>query len=475
MDSKITETQQAVLGKRRAAVASAHRGDDASEAPSATRSRIAAPPTAVHIGSTPASPATDALGRERSASATPLPATTTSPVRGRRLVDAPQSPKPGCDAEALRVYVQAMFDNVGGVLATMLIRPDHVVPRERAAAVRRLAEAAIVALLVLTGVLGPLLRLVPVFGPPETVSLGEVGVELEIPSRLLPESGGTHSVTVRGMPAWTTSEASEEFAFAGLDVLGWELAEHGDPLTGEHLARHWGRRIAGEAKVVEPPAPRGPAWTAHALSFHDTEGVARYLLVEQHLLRGRYLNRVGYVVALDTDGVPGRRVGLFEDIVGSARIGEPPDLAEARTEHLRNAASARLRLELAEALHDVGDFEQADAIYALVLEDEGRLVPEAVVGRLAMWRLHPGAFDVDERPWFLPWLQDYPADRGLQEDGILTLATAGHCGVARAAHERFAAARPDAAEVVTTAGAVMKCEVLSQPLRGGSPDPLGPG
>lgn len=358
---------------------------------------------------------------------------------------------------------------LGGVMATMLLRPDHVVPAERAPVVRRLAEAAIGALLVLTFVLGPLLRLGPVFGTPETVSLGGVGIELDIPSRLIPEDR-THDVSVRGMPAWTTSQASDEFVFAGLDELSWELAVHGDPLTGEHLATHWGRRIAGEARVTEAPLPRGPAWTAHALSFHDETGEARYLLVEHHLLRGRYLNRVGYVVALE-EGVPARRAPLFEDVVASARIGEPPSLAEARNEHLRNAASARLRLKLADALHDVGDFEQADALYVLVLDEGGRMVPEAVTGRLAMWRLHPDQFPIEGEAWFAPWLADYPADRSLQKDGVVTLAGAGRCDEARAAHERFAEARPDAAEVVTTAGAVMKCEVL----RGGTSDPPAPG
>lgn len=351
---------------------------------------------------------------------------------------------------------------LGGVLATALIRPAHVVASGRAALVRRLSEVGIAALLVLTGLLGPLLRLLPIFGPPETVSLGEVGVEVDVPSRMLPDDGRTHAVTVRGMPAWTTSDSSEEFAFAGLDDLDWELAIHGDPLTGEHLARHWGRRIAGEARVVESPEPRGPAWTAHALEFTDSDGVARYRLVEQHLLRGRYLNRVGYVVALEEDGSLGRRAGLFADIVASARIGEPPSLADARNEHLRNAASPRLRVELAEALHDVGDFEQADALYALVIDGDGRMQPEAVVGRLEMWRLHPGAFPVSTDVWFLPWLELYPSDRGLQEDGIVTLADAGDCDSARSAHERFASARPDAAELSTTAGAVMKCEVLRE-------------
>ena len=115
---------QAMLGKRRAAVGSVNR-DDESEAPSATRTRTAAPPSAVHIASTPSSPATDALGRERSASATPLLAQNTSPIRGRRIIDAPRSPAPGCDTEALRVYVQGMLNNIEGALAKIIRERDE--------------------------------------------------------------------------------------------------------------------------------------------------------------------------------------------------------------------------------------------------------------------------------------------------------------------------------------------------------------
>jgi len=262
------------------------------------------------------------------------------------------------------------------------------------------------------------------------------------------------------MPAWTTSSNSPEFVFCGLEKLRWELAREGDPLSGKLLAGQWGRSIVGEARVVQAPPPRAPGWTSHALEFVDEQGHARYLLVEHHLMRGRMLNRVGYVVSLDHPV----RQPLFEEIVASVQVGEPPDLAAARDAHLRNGLSERARLDLAFALADIGDFEQADGIFALVVDGDGRLVAEAVLARLDMWATHPEQFLLKGDAWFSGWMLDYPNDRGLQEDGIAVLAANGRCSEARFFHETFAAARPDAAELVHTADAVMGCEA-SAPTR----------
>ncbi|MCP4810165.1 MAG: rhomboid family intramembrane serine protease [Proteobacteria bacterium] len=348
---------------------------------------------------------------------------------------------------------------LGGVVATFGLRPPHVVPRAVSGRQGVVALAVIGGLSVATLLIGPVVSRVPVaaWWPAETIVLEDVGATLEVPARLLPEDGRTHVVSVQGMPAWTTSQASEEFVFCGLDTLRWERALAGDPLTGEDLASHWGRRLQGSAHPVEAPAPRGPGWTSHALEFVDAEGDARYLLVEQHLLRGRYLNRLGYVVALDGED-PGPRAELFDEVVSSIVVGEPPTLAAARDEHLRNDASPRIRVELAAALHDVGDFEQADALYALVIASEGDQTPRAVSERLDMWRLHPGAFPRTETPWFWRWLEDYPSDRSIQQDGVLYLAAVGDCAGARLFHEGLAANRPDAVELVSTAGAVLSCE-----------------
>ena len=351
---------------------------------------------------------------------------------------------------------------LGGVVAAGLCSPAHVVPLARATMARWRIALGALAVAVLPAFFGPLLRTAPglVYGEPTLIMLEEVGASVEVPARLVPVPGPdgplAYERTVRGMPAWTTSPLSPEFMFCGLDLLRWELAKEGDPLSGELLAGQWARSIDGEARVVEAPAPRGAGWTAHALDFVDDEGVPRYRLVEHHLQRGRVLNRVGYVVSLDNPS----RLDVFEQMVASVAVHEPPDLAAARDAHLRNGASERGRLDLAAALYDIGDFEQADGLYALVATGGGRMVPEAVLGRIEMWATHPESFELRGDAWFTDWLLDYPSDRKLQESGIVVLAESGRCEDARFFHEEFGAARPDAAELVRTADAVMRCEAL---------------
>ena len=353
---------------------------------------------------------------------------------------------------------------VGGVLAALAVHPPHMVVPSLAARARRVQELGVAALVLLSLALGPLLRLaMPLtLRPTRTVVLQDVGASLEVPARML---RGTeerpYTFTVRGMPAWTTGPGSSEFAFCGLETLRWDALGQGDPMTDEVLVSQWGRQISGEARIVDAPPARAPGWTSHALQFHDPDGQARFLLVEHHLLRGRVLNRVGYVVELDPSGQPGHRRPVFEHMVTSVQAGEPPGLAAARDEHLRNPASARLRMELARALHDVGDLEQADALYGLVIAENGSHQGEAVTERLALWAQAPHAFELGEDPWFADWLLDYPGDRGLQTAGIHVLAEQGRCGEARFFHESFAMARPNVAETVTTAGDVLGCEQAS--------------
>jgi rhomboid protease GluP len=350
---------------------------------------------------------------------------------------------------------------VGGGLAALLVHPPHLVAPEREARARRTQELGVLALVAASLVLGPLLRLaMPLtLRPARTVLLQDVGASVEVPARMLRGSEDRpYTFTVRGMPAWTTGPASSEFVFCGLETLRWDALGQGDPMTDEVLVSQWGRQVSGEARIVSAPAARAAGWTAHALQFHDPDGRARFLLVEHHLLRGRMLNRVGYVVELDEDGRPGPRGAVFEDLVASVQAGEPPSLAAARDEHLRNPASARLRIELARALHDVGDLEQADGLYALVIQDGGSYQGDAVTERLQLWAQEPQGFDPGPDPWFADWMLDYPGDRSLQTAGIHVLAESGRCGEARFFHESFAAARPNVAETVTTAGDVLACE-----------------
>ncbi|MCB9745436.1 MAG: rhomboid family intramembrane serine protease [Alphaproteobacteria bacterium] len=355
---------------------------------------------------------------------------------------------------------------VGGVAAAMAVTPPFMRPRAARAAARARLLLLLAGLALAPFGLGPALRLAPrlVFGAPVRVELPEQGVSLEVPRRMLPAGQGLdaalpYATTVRRMPAWTASRGSQLKAFVGVEELSWAEVAEGDPLTGGALEASWTRHAGGTAEAVTPPTPRAPGWTSHALHFRDHDGVERFRLVEHHLLRGRYLLRAGWYVSLDGRVQPDPREALFEQMIASIEVGDPPKLAAARAEHARNPRSARIRRDLASALWDLGDFEQADALFALAAERGGRDGLLASVTRLEMWRAHPEVFDDAETPtWFEPLLEEYPAERSLQVDGITWLAEHGRCLAARAHHEAFANARPEAMELVATAEAVLRCE-----------------
>ena len=76
-------------------------------------------------------------------------------------------------------------------------------------------------------------------------------------------------------------------------------------------------------------------------------------------------------------------------MLASIEVGEPPELAVARSAHLENPVSERARLELARALYKTGDLEQADALFALVIGQDERLAGTAVLARLELQARFP--------------------------------------------------------------------------------------
>lgn len=341
---------------------------------------------------------------------------------------------------------------VGGLLGALLWKPQFLSTRSPKALWPILG-----ALLLSPLLLGPLLRVMPgaLWGS-ERVDLPKVGASLQVPSRFIAPPG--KGITVRGMPAWRSSPNSDELFFCGLVELDWERVAQGDPLVGGVLEDDWGRLIEGSPREVTPPPSRGPAWSAHALVFDGEEGEPDYLLVEHHRLQGVWLNRVGYIVTLDEDEQSGARTPIFEEMMTSVEVGEPPELATVRSAHLDNPISERKRLDLARALYKVGDMQQADALFAMVIAQGGRLTGTAVLERLELQARFPEVHTLGEVPWFEEAVLDYPGDRRLARSAVSVLVANDRCAEARLVHQGLAAERPEAVDLVTTAAAVLACE-----------------
>jgi membrane associated rhomboid family serine protease len=354
----------------------------------------------------------------------------------------------------------------GGAIAALLVQAPILRPPARRPEAQRRALLWAVALAIAPSLYGPALRRHPTLGlwPAQTVTVAEVGVTLDVPGRLLPEpSGGearAYGSTTFGMPAWTLSSAGRDFVFVGIQRLEWSEVTGGDPLIGAALAERW-RALSpgGTLTPTTPPPPKGPGWTPHALDVLDDEGVVRYRLIEHHLLRGRFLSRVGYLVSVADDGALNPRHEVFDRMLASVKVGDPPALAEARASHAQLPSSPTRQLALADALADCGDLQQADALYALVVNGRSASAADAATRRLRLWADRPELFGDPEDPaWFEREMEARPADRALQEAGVRFLAAKGRCAAARFHHERNAVEGPLSASALRTAAWVLACE-----------------
>ncbi|MCK6524070.1 rhomboid family intramembrane serine protease [Myxococcota bacterium] len=355
---------------------------------------------------------------------------------------------------------------VGGAIAALLVQPPILSPPSRRAQTHRRALLWTAALALLPSFYGPVLRAIPSVGlwPAQTVTVQEVGVTIDVPGRLLPEREGDvargYRSTTFGMPAWTLSPTGRDFVFVGVQRLEWAQVRDGDPLVGEALAERWRALSPGGTLVpAEAPPPKGPGWTPHSLNVVDPEGIVRYRLIEHHLLRGRFLTRAGYLVSVEDDGALNPRAEVFERMLASVKVGDPPALAAARASHAELPSSPTRQLALADALADSGDLQQADALYALVITGGSPSAWDAADRRLRLWAERPELFDDPEDPaWFERQMEDRPDDRDLQEAGVRFLAAKGRCAAARFHHERNAVEGPLSASALRTAAWVLACE-----------------
>lgn len=342
---------------------------------------------------------------------------------------------------------------VGGMLGALIWKPQFLVAFRSP----KVLWPVLGALALSPMLLGPVLRVLPgaLWGY-QDVDVTKVGANLQVPGRFLAPVG--QGISVRGMPAWRSSKSSDELFFCGLIELDWDRVAQGDPLVGAMLEDDWGRLIEGAPREVTPPPSRGPGWTAHALVFDGENGAPDYLLVEHHRLQGVWLNRVGYIVTLDQEGESSLRTPIFQEMLASIEVGEPPELAVARSAHLENPVSERARLELARALYKTGDLEQADALFALVIGQDERLAGTAVLARLELQARFPEVHSLGDVPWFEKSTQDFPGDGRLARSAVGLLVANERCAQARLVHEGLAAERPEAVDLMTTAAEVMACE-----------------
>lgn len=342
-------------------------------------------------------------------------------------------------------HVGHLFGLVGGGAMAMVVASESLAPRRRVLGVG-LRNAALAALVALVPMLtGPLLGRVPALlaRPAEAVTVDAAGVTLDLPWRMT-----RYELRVLGMPGWTTSPNSRAVLYVDLVAL-----REGADLQAA-LAEEWGRALEGELRPV--PAAEAPAgWQAFAWQLHDpATGAPVDRIEERCLVRGRSVLRLGY--RLDAAAEPARQA-LYDTVLDTARVSEPPTLSEARERLLRNPASPRMRYELARELArmaDDGELAEADSLLGGLSERQDDWAWDAARLRLELWaRLSArqgrdfrggGAALAEAQAWVQGWLlRAPPLDDQIHRPGVEILVHTGACDAARS-HARALVERGEA-------------------------------
>jgi len=337
---------------------------------------------------------------------------------------------------------------IGGGLAAMWVSSEATSRPERRRSVQLRNAVLAVAILALPLLLTPLVVKQPhlVLGRGASVEVQGTGVKLMLPWRMARNEG-----TLLGAAAWSTSPGSPDALFGGLNRSRALL----DP---EDLAGTWER--GAELTLLPTPEPLGPGWVATA--FRRTTDRGGEYIVEHQQLRGTTLVRLGYMVA-ETHGAPGLRAGLFERILRTAELGDPPKLATARRKFADFPEIGSNREELGRQLYLVGQYAQAEEILAPLVDPNDLRGGDALRMRLDLWAHHPEAVravygeDELDPSWLEAVLFASVSQRFYQDRGIRALVGFGLCVEAADALARFGERRPDAPEVVELGPVVRAC------------------
>ena len=274
-----------------------------------------------------------------------------------------------------------------GFLTAMVLSTETTAPRELVRTVRSRNLGVALALVGFPAVFAPLARHNPdlLFRGGERVEVLQAGVSLRLPSRL-----SQNPVRMRGLPAWTTSGVSKEVVFCGLERIA-----PGQAGEAAFLAS-WSVEDVGAALAMESADPVGPGWHAWKARLPATgQGGSPLHVMEQQLLRGEWLLRLGYVVEETAEGRPGGRSRVFEQVIQSVEVGELPALMRARDqwEGSPTAAAVPYAVQLSRA----GQWEAADRVLAerLAGEEDER----AVAVRLEMWANQPKQITLSALDW----------------------------------------------------------------------------
>jgi rhomboid protease GluP len=308
---------------------------------------------------------------------------------------------------------------IAGVVAASLVRAESFAPRAEVRSRTRANLLLAAALGAAPMVAAPALAHLPpaVGSPSERVEAQGAGASLELPWRMT-----DNPVRFGGLPAWLVSGNSKEPVFCGLG----QLPAARDPSAAD-LAHGWSTSFGVVVDPADAPPPLGEGWSSYAWRVNGG------LLVEHDLRRGQWLLRVGYHLPQGADGTG--RQALYEHVLQTIQVDEPPALAEARREHGLYPEDPEKTWTFARELGRTGLGVEADAVWESLLARRDGWEREAARGRVEMWAdfaeagvdtLDAGT-TLDERvAWLLARPMGAP-DPALIDAGARWLKARGRC------------------------------------------------
>ncbi len=281
---------------------------------------------------------------------------------------------------------------LGGLAASLLVRPETLAPRSRLAFTRLRVLGTGLGLLALPAALAGLLSFSPALLCPlsRRAGLPDEGLELSVCWRM-----ANHPGSLLGLDAWQVGPDSDSAVFAAAHLL-----RQPDQLDPELLLLDWERRLGGSVSWAEAPA-LAQGWRAWTYTRSERT------VWEQARVEGARIYRVGWY---SQRSLPAPRRAFYEAVLRTARVSEPASLRSRREAWAKLERSPQRTFEYAEALEEVGRYEEALALLARLEPREDGWEWESTRARFRICSSHPGLPDC-AGDWRAHWLK-----KAMQED-----------------------------------------------------------
>lgn len=247
----------------------------------------------------------------------------------------------------------------------------------------------------------------------------------------LPQRLAVHELRVGAVPAWTLSPNLDLPFFAALFEVSREVK-----VDAGSLADFWTRRLGGTVTPLDTaaaPSSLGDGWVVYRFHLDAVPGFDQGGVITQHTrVSGRYAWGIGWIVGTDHAISPGLEA-WYTRIASTVQLGDPPELAEAKSRHELHPDSASYRYDYALALDHAGRYTEMAAVLEKVAAESEGGAWDAMRVTLDAWELdHSVAVDATTLDRFVG--EASPRDLALLRPGFDWYVARGDCVGASRVH-----------------------------------------